>query len=112
MFPILFSVASVFSLPLLTLHKLVVAAANQPLLPQTNDRTEVTWPADYRVFPSQLVSAKEDKNSILVFLACIEGCIWTVEFVEGMLKGKESNTFEGRTLKFGRDRHHFDSYRL
>jgi hypothetical protein len=88
MFPILFSFASVFSLPLLTLRKLVVAAANQPLLPQTNDRTEVTWPADYRVFPSQLVSAKEDKNSILVFLACIEGCIWTVEFVEGMLKGK------------------------
>jgi len=93
MFPILLSFASVFFLLLLTLCKLVLTATNQPLLLQTNDNTETTWPADYRVFPSQLVSSKEDKNAILVFVACIEGYMWTVEFVEGMLKGKENKHF-------------------
>jgi hypothetical protein len=57
---------------------------------QTTDDATTTSPKKYRIFPSYLVSTKEDKEAILVFKACLEGVRWTMEFVDGMLEGREN----------------------
>ncbi|KAE8447846.1 hypothetical protein EG329_010075 [Mollisiaceae sp. DMI_Dod_QoI] len=46
---------------------------------------DATWPEDYKVFPSSLVSSEEERKAILSFCGCIDGVQWMNEVVKGML---------------------------
>ncbi|KAL2060846.1 hypothetical protein VTL71DRAFT_8898 [Oculimacula yallundae] len=45
-----------------------------------------TWPEDYKIFPSHLVSSEEEREALLCYRACREALSWVIEFVDGFLK--------------------------
>ncbi|KAE9376154.1 hypothetical protein N431DRAFT_502903 [Stipitochalara longipes BDJ] len=58
---------------------------------QRVEESDISWPKDYRVFPSNLFKTEEDRTAALTLMGCIDAWQWMNEFVAGMLKEVVTN---------------------